>query len=308
VKPIVVATDFSGDARQAALRAALLAREHGAKALLVHVAPELPLAAELALRASGAIERAISALALELERESGVRFAARLARGAVAEALCAAAAGASLLAVGARGQHPLRDFALGTTAERLVRMSPAPVLVVKRPPESPYRRVLAPVDFSADSARALALAARLAPEAAFHVLHAFEAPFESALALADASPAEIERNRREARDAAREAMERMLRLAGLGARATRLLEHGYAPGRIAEAEERIGADLLAIGKHGRGVLEELLIGSVTLHALAAARCDVLVVPSPRAGRAGRAGARAASRPRARPSARRPRRR
>jgi len=219
-----------------------------------------------------------------------------------------AALRAGLLVVGARGQHPLRDFALGTTAERLVRMSTAPVLVVKRAPKSAYRRVLAPVDFSADAAGALALAARLAPEAALSVLHAFEVPFESALRLADAPPAEIERNRREARDAAREAMEKMLRPLGLGSRATRLLEHGYAPARIAEAEKRSGADLVAIGKHGRGVLEELLIGSVTLHALAGSQCDVLVVPAPRAGRARRSGAGRSSRPPAGASARRPRRR
>jgi len=288
LKTLLVATDFSEDARHAALRAALLAREHGAKAALLHVAPELPLAAELALKASGAMEHALEALTTELERESGFAFEPRLARGPVTDALCAAAAGCDVVVVGARGQHPVRDLALGTTAERMVRRSPAPVLVVKRKPLGAYRRALVPVDFSDDSAAALAAAARLAQGASLDLLHAFEAPFESTLQLAGAPQAEIDRHRREARDAARAAMNAMIEKLGLAPRASRILEHGYAPARIAEAEQRIGADLLAIGKHGKGAVEELLLGSVTLHALSAAACDVLVVPAPRASRGRRA--------------------
>ena len=306
LEALLVATDFSEDAHHAALRAAMLAREHGAKAALLHVAPELPFAVELALKASGAMERALEALTAELERESGFAFEPRLARGPVTDALSAAAAGRDLAVVGARGQHPVRDLALGTTAERMVRKSPVPVLVVKRRPAGAYRRVLVPVDFSDDSAAALAAAARLAPGSSLDLLHAFEAPFESTLRLAGAPQANIDRHRREARDAARAAMNAMIDKLGLAPRAARILEHGYAPARITETEQRIGADLIAIGKHGKGMAEELLLGSVTLHALSAAACDVLVMPSPRAGRAGRAAAAPASRTRRRAAA--PRRR
>lgn len=74
-------------------------------------------------------------------------------------------------------------------------------------------------------------------------------------------------------------MERMI--AGLGisaARVSRTITHGYPPRLIAETEKDIGADLVVIGKHGRSALEDLLLGSVTLHTLASADCDVLVVP------------------------------
>lgn len=278
LRALLVATDFSEDARNAALRAAMLAREHGARAVLLNVVPELPLEAQLRLRATGAIERALEALIGDL----GFPFEPRLASEPIVDAIASAAAGFDLVVAGARGLHPLRDLALGTTAERLLRKSPVPVLVVKAKPERPYRQALIPVDFSDDSRAALALAARLAPGAELNLLHAFEAPFESTLRLASVPEAEIERHRRQARDAAREAMDEMLAALALGQpRTTRIIEHGYAPTRISEAEARIGADLLAIGKHGKGALEELLLGSVTLHAMAAARCDVLVVPAPR---------------------------
>ena len=36
------------------------------------------------------------------------------------------------------------------------------------------------------------------------------------------------------------------------------------------------ADLIVLGKHGTGMVEELLLGSITTHVLAQARPDVLV--------------------------------
>ena len=39
------------------------------------------------------------------------------------------------------------------------------------------------------------------------------------------------------------------------------------------------ADLIALGKHKRPVLQEFLLGRVTRHVLADSRSDVLVVPA-----------------------------
>jgi len=279
VRSLLAATDFSDDARNAALRAGLLAREHGARSgVLLHVVPPLPLAAELELRASSAAERALDALAAELQAECGFAFEPCLASGPVADALLAASQGHDLIVVGARGLHPLRDFAIGTAAERLLRKSRVPVLIVKRKPEGAYRQALVPVDFSAHSRAALALAARLAPGAELSLVHAFEVPLEGKLQFAGVADEEIYRYRRQARDEAQAAMEAMIAQAAVGDRATRLIEHAYAPTLIPETERRIGADLIAMGKHGKDALEELLLGSVTLRALAAAQCDVLVVP------------------------------
>jgi len=56
-----------------------------------------------------------------------------------------------LVVGGAQGEHRLRDFAICTSAERLLRKIRRPVLVVKRRPAGAYRQVLAPVDFSRDA-------------------------------------------------------------------------------------------------------------------------------------------------------------
>jgi nucleotide-binding universal stress UspA family protein len=55
-----------------------------------------------------------------------------------------------------------------------------------------------------------------------------------------------------------------------------IVVRGDAARRILEQEEKQGADLIVLGKHGLGMVEELLIGGRTKHILAQARCDVLV--------------------------------
>ncbi|MDO9438497.1 universal stress protein [Hydrogenophaga sp.] len=52
--------------------------------------------------------------------------------------------------------------------------------------------------------------------------------------------------------------------------------YGDAATCILEQAEEQGADLIVLGKHGIGMTEELLLGSVTQHVLAQARSDVLV--------------------------------
>jgi len=277
---ILVATDFSDDARNAALRAAQLARARGVgRGVLLHVPPAVPFDVELELRATAAVERALEALSDEIASETGYTLEPRVASGSVIGAIAAEAPSHDLVVLGARGVNPLRDLAIGSSAERLVRKCPRPVLVVRTPPRGPYARVVVPVDFSPDSHAALALACRLSPAAEITLLHAYEVPFEGKLGIAGASDMDIERYRNQARDRAAAAMDALAEAAGLPAgTGSRVIARAYPPQFIQHNVERVGADLIAIGKHGGSMLEDLLLGSVTLHTLAVASCDVLVVP------------------------------
>lgn len=275
---LLVATDFSRDAANAARRAALLAAalKLTDAPRLVHVVPSLPLASELELRASRAIEQLLAEQVDAVRRETGYALVPEIASGNVVDAILGTARRDELIVVGAHGVHPLRDFAIGSTALRLLRRSAQPVLVVKRAPAGPYRNVLVAVDFSADSAAALESAARLAPAAALNLVHAFEVDVEGKLRFAGAADEEIFRYRREARENARAQMETLVAPYRTERLVTPLVEHGYAPSVIAETEKQTAADLIAVGKHGTSLIEDLLLGSTTEHALAQAACDVLV--------------------------------
>ncbi len=278
---ILVATDFSAHAHHAAQRAALLAREQQVrKAVLLHVVPRSMLSAVLRSSAIEAMERTLAQLAGELKRSTGFAFEPRVARGPVVDELVRASSRFDLVVAGARGMHPLRDFALGTSVERMLRKLQRPVLVVKRKPAGPYRRALVPVDFSADARATVELAGRLAPGAELNLLHAFEVVFEGKMRFAGVAEENLLYYRRHARAQAQNEMQAMIAALALPAeRITRTIAHGYPPRLIAKAEKETRADLVAIGKHGKSALEDLLLGSVTLHALAESACDVLVVPA-----------------------------
>ena len=286
IESLLVATEFSPDARAAVRRAARLSRLLGARLALLHVmsGPSLSalrelfdLPADADARLIEDAQRQLDGAAAEIARESGLAAATQVQVGQVVNEILSASEQADMLVLGAHGLNPLRDLILGTTAERLLKRCRRPALVVKRPPQEDYRRVLVPMDFSRHSLASLRMAMKIAPEAEITVLHAFDAPFEGKLWLAGVSDEQIHRYRLQAQQQALARIDGLLRESGDPYRCSRSVEHGDAAPLILAREAELGADLIVIGKHGQPVLEELLIGSVTRHVLSDSKCDVLVV-------------------------------
>lgn len=185
---------------------------------------------------------------------------------------------AGLIVLGARGGGFLHQLVLGTTAERLLRKTSRPVLVVRQSPASDYRRVAVAVDFSPTSAVALRLALALAPAAVLVLVHAYEVPYESKLRFAGVDEPTIQQYQQRAEDQATNDLERFVIEAGLAPGRARLIVEQGDPARVIVNQQ--GCDLLVVGQRGRGGLEELLLGSVTKRVLADTNLDVLVaVPS-----------------------------
>ena len=160
LKNILAATDLSGPALQAAERAARLAKTSGAPLRLVHVlsagvAAQLQsligLGSALEAKLFEATRQELQTLADRLAAEHEVQADAALLQGGVADEVTreADAMDADLVVLGARGKDFLRRLLLGSTAERLLRKSTRPMLVVKQRAREPYRRALVAVDFSA---------------------------------------------------------------------------------------------------------------------------------------------------------------
>ncbi len=281
---LLAATDFSAPATLAMQRAAQLAREHGAALHLAHVLnrrwldelrqwlrADTPWAAQLHDAAQAQLRAAADALDTPSQTT--------LLDGEPVPALCALAQDlqATLLLIGARSDPPLHQRVLGGTAERLLRQSSVPLLVVRQAAEQPYRRVLVPVDFSRWSLPTLRLVQALAPHATLVLHHGFTVPFEEKLRFAGVSDALLSDYREHARVQARDALLALAREAALPDAAWQpSVTEGDAPQRILEVAAAQRCDLIAIGKHGRQAAEELLLGSVTRHVLEEAEGDVLV--------------------------------
>ena len=143
LKTILVGTDFSVCAARAFSFAVSLAHSQGAKIRILHVLMEpvqaLDVAAALPYPDMEVRQSWESAAQGRLDREiraaekRGVKATGELKWGRPSDVLVesAVAMKASLLVVGAHGRSALEKFLLGSTAERVVRHSPVPVLTVR---------------------------------------------------------------------------------------------------------------------------------------------------------------------------------
>lgn len=286
---LLAATDFSAPSRHAAERAALIARDVGAPLDVLHVVSASPVTAlrRLLTDVPATLEQQVidgaraelGALAELLHTRHGVTAGTHVSSGSVLAELMNQidALAPSLVVLGARGASFMRPLALGSTAERMLRKSRCPMLVVKQVPHEPYRRALVPVDFSAASLPMLTLVRAFAPKAEIVLLHAFEIPFEGKMRYAGVDGGTIERYRDAARDDAQRKLRELCAQAGIapGAAVTLVLP-GDASRVIVEQEQEQDCDLVVVGKHGESRLEDLLLGSVTKHVLAEAQSDVLL--------------------------------
>lgn len=291
LRRLLATTDLSAPARHAAERAALVAKDAGATLRLVHVISDPVLGrlrrlleqsnddAETRLRRR--IDQDVSRLGEHLAQAHGVSAQADVVVGAVVAGILghAAATGAGLLVLGARGAGFMRHLMLGSTAERLIRRSDLPLLVVKQPPHERYQRVMVAVDFSPSSLAALGLARAVAPHAEFVVLHAYEVPYEDWMRMADVREDALQHYQQTARQGATLGMRVFLESAGQTADdvPTAVLK-GDPTLRILEQEQELGCDLIVVGKQGETPTEEFLLGSVTKHVLQQSQADVLVTP------------------------------
>jgi nucleotide-binding universal stress UspA family protein len=286
---LLAATDISAPSRFTAQRAAMLAEQIGAKLEFVHVLDKRELdelqrllgedGEVLKERIRSQTRELLAQLADDVGEPLGVSAGCHLVEGEVLESITAQVdvLNASLLIVGAHGSGFVRQQLLGATAERLLRMTQCPVLTVKQSPLKKYQNVLVPIDFTPWSLGAIRLALTVAPQAKLTLLHAYEVPFEGQMRIAGESEESI----RGYRDKICQEVGARLYQTAMDAGITKvnwhpLVIHGNAVQRILEQEEEQGADLVVLGKHGHGMVEELLLGSNTRQILTHAQCDVLI--------------------------------
>lgn len=170
--------------------------------------------------------------------------------------------GADLIVVGTRPPSDPTRFLLGSTAERVVRKSPIPVLVARQPLEAQPEVLLAPTDFSQSSRAGIDAVARLARhwEARLVLLHVIEPILQAYVWPSEpvveqmfaAEPEELEDEWKRA-------------LSGIdlaGVRWEKRTVKGYAVETIVETARQLGASLTVVGTHGRSGIAHTLLGSV----------------------------------------------
>lgn len=193
---------------------------------------------------------------------------------------------ADLIVMGTHGRSGVERLLLGSIADKVTRLSPIPVLTVpRRTAETnghgcpPFRRILCAIDFSEASAAALRYVAALIEEPACHVmiLHVVELLPVIQEPLV-ASPFDIEPHLQDIEAAAHRLMHKSV---PENLKACSDVEQIVCEGKpyvaILDTAAERKADLIVIGAHGPGTLNDLRYGSTTSHVVRRASCPVLTV-------------------------------
>jgi nucleotide-binding universal stress UspA family protein len=287
IRSILVGTDFSADGANAVRRATLLAQQLGASLSLLHVVDSAgfkPLrgwfspSIDTDLKATQA-RSTLRQFAAEIVGRHDVAANIEVRVGNPHEELLRAAACVDLLVLGQRGRNPIRDHVIGGTADRLLRSSRTPVLLVKRAVEGSYRRVLVPVDFTPISDAAIRVAATITPDIGMQVFHAVDSAREAVLREADVAESILRQSRAREEAGVSARMRRSVARLGLDSRRMSFaLGRGPAVRSTLQQARTLSADLIVVGKQGHSIMAGFLLGSVSSRLLTQAHCDMVVVP------------------------------
>lgn len=283
---ILVATDFSEAADEAIRQADRWARETQSGLLACHIVPYFLRSAPYFTQ----WQRKDSAALLELEKEAAERLTERVASvtqrepgsfdifidsGAPDAAIIKAAVEtrATLIVVGAHGETEIPRLMLGRVAERVVAYAYAPVLLARVSPNS--HELLAATDLSATSLPVVSVAGQIAEwaKARLTMLHVLDV---QSIPGAWLGPGSLSAKAwAKERQSAEEELRRAMQDAGVVGEA-KVVEGSAARQIVAEAE-RLQAELVVLGTHGRTGLARLAIGSVAEKVIRQAHCSVLVL-------------------------------
>lgn len=197
----------------------------------------------------------------------------------VAIALACEESDAGMLLIGPERYNSFGDFFLGTAVDYVLRHTVKPVLIVKKRCRDAYTHIVAGTDFSPGSAHAIIEAARMFPDAAIHISHAWHVPFEG-FQRDGYVAGEVEGQEAERLGAFVKALAtREPRLA----EATTGLVRGGAFDAVKDGLKRYTNALVALGSHGATGFRQATLGSNTSDMLRFLDADILVVNTKGAG-------------------------
>ncbi len=279
-KHIIAATDFSKRSAIACERALDLAMRRGAEITYLHVIDDdqpQPLIdaakreAEILFSPGGPAPR------------SDVKAHYRILIGDPHEAINDAAeeVGADLLVFGAHRRAPLRNAFVGTTAERAIRRSRIPALVVRNVAQGVYQKSVCALDLVHQDLdpwrRASALS--IMESAGAKVLFAYESGSLDLLRKANKGLKSMEEYLRAERTAVLPSVAKAMTDLGLKPEQAELVTTYISPAEtILDFAKREKRDLIVVGSRQKSAIDRVMLGSVSGAVLNRSDLDVLIVP------------------------------
>ncbi len=296
INRILCATDFSDFAKDVVGYGITLASEFHAKLYVCHVIdfPAVATYGEAVVSPFENQNRFTGYARREIERLMGdttVEYEPLITIGTTTEEISRLADEhlADLVITATHGRSGLKRFFLGSVTERLMRSLPCPLLVIRGAQQGiqetskkkfPFKKILVGCDFSSDAEYALDYSISIAQEfqSELHLVHVVEPSGYKDLFKLPAEPGE--RFKKELYDMIQDKLKTLVPQEALHwiSLHTKLLV-GKPYEELVRYATLNDMDLIAMGTRGRGMVEEILVGSTTDRVIRQAPCPVLSISS-----------------------------
>ena len=297
IKNVLVPIDFSERSLELLEYARALTKQFGADLHLVHVyEPDYPLTSVMGMplalppvQVAQGVRRHLKDVAKKFgfELRPGNTHAIE---GRAFEEICRLSRERKidLVIVSTRGNTGVKHLLLGSTAERIVRYSPCPVLVVHprarngklARPDLLFGKILVPIDFSECSLKGLEYAKALAKQFGSKLVLLNSVAFQYYITSDEYArydlPLLMEQEEKASRRQMRDLIEKT-DWEGIEVRPS--LQIGHAGQQICARAAGHHADLIVTSTHGTTGFKHILVGSTAEYVVRHATCPVLVIPS-----------------------------
>jgi nucleotide-binding universal stress UspA family protein len=298
---VLVPIDFSDRSLELLEYARALTKQFGADLHLVHVyEPDYPLTSVMGM--SLALPLALPPVQVaegvrrhlkDVAKKSGVELRpgnTHAIEGRPFEEICRVARERKidLVIVSTRGNTGLKHLLLGSTAERVVRYSPCPVLVVhpratngkSARPDLLFGKILVPIDFSGCSLKGLEYAKALAKQFGSKLVLLNSVAFQYYVTSDEYARYDLPLLMEQEEKASRRQMRDLIEKTDWeGIQVKPSLQIGHAGQQICARAAGHHADLIVTSTHGTTGFKHILVGSTAEYVVRHAPCPVLVVPS-----------------------------
>jgi nucleotide-binding universal stress UspA family protein len=300
---VLVPIDFSGRSLEAVEFALPLLKQFGADLHLVHVfEPDYPLSSmaamplivpelEMGRRVRRHLKQVANKYSVPLRREN-----IHAIKGRPYQEICHVARDhdIDLIVMSTRGNTGLKHLALGSTAERVVRYSHCPVLVMHPADLSKkaggngkltkrklcFDKILVPIDFSECSMEGLAYARALATQFGSKLVLLHSVAFQYYVTDVDYARYDTPLLMQQIEKAARGQMRDLIKKTDWnGIEVESSLQIGHTGQQICARAIDQHADVIVTSTHGTTGFKHILVGSTAEYVVRHASCPVLVVPS-----------------------------
>ena len=285
---IIAAIDFTASCRCALREAVHRASLDGAAITVVHVMDEF-LVQELksALSTDQATIRAewldrLKKFVADSEVGGDVNAEVRIGNPFTELVEACHSHGADLLVMGAKGSNN-EPHRIGVIAAKCIRKAPVDILVVRENAQGPYKKIVACVDFSENSAKAVQCALHIAQQdsGALDCLHVFQSALAMSLDYGGFAPSMPATYDPEAVESWRKDLAAFVEPLTRDADGVTVSQHVRELVSIREAildhVTEVKATLVVLGTRGKSGLREMLIGTTAEKIVQHAPCSILAV-------------------------------